>query len=95
MTVYKEIGYDGKEKLFVYGNGYYKKIYRKYKKSLNSWIDQIKKLLFKAGYTEEQAHEILNHCYDRGYFVSSNYYIKPNSLVQRIIELGYDNLNLL
>lgn len=47
MTVYKEIGYDGKEKLFVYGNGYYQKIYKQRKKSLNLWIDQLKKIYLK------------------------------------------------
>ena len=30
MTVYIETGYDGKERKFVYGNGYYRKIYKQY-----------------------------------------------------------------
>ena len=89
MTVYIETGYDGKERKFVYGNGYYRKIYKQYKKSLNAWIEQLTKLLYKAKYDKEQIHNIVNHCYDRGYFVSSNYYIKPCSLVQRVNELGY------
>ena len=28
MTVYIETGYDGKERKFVYGSGYYRKIYK-------------------------------------------------------------------
>ena len=92
MTVYVEVGYDGTEKNFVYGNGYYTKIYKQYKKSLNSWLEQFTKLLFKAKYNEEEIHDIINHCYNRGYFISSNYYVKPRSLVQRVLELGFDNL---
>ena len=83
MTVYIETGYDGKERKFVYGSGYYRKIYKQYKKSLNSWIEQLTKLLYKAKYNQEQIHNIVNHCYDRGYFVSSNYDISitgPGSL---------------
>lgn len=94
MTVYIETGYDGKERKFVYGNGYYKRIYKQHKKSLNVWIEQFTKLLLKAKYNQEQIHNIVNHCYDRGYYVSSNYYIKPRSLVQRVNELGYDDLEI-
>ena len=94
MTVYIETGYDGKERKFVYGNGYYRKIYKQYKKSLNSWIEQFTKLLCKAKYNQEQIYNIINHCYNRGYFVSSNYYIKPCSLVQRVNELGYNDLEI-
>ena len=94
MTVYIETGYDGKERKFVYGNGYYRKIYKQYKKSLNAWIEQLTKLLYKSKYNQEQIHNIINHCYDRGYFVSSNYYIKPCSLVQRVNELGYNDLEI-
>lgn len=36
MTVYIETDYDGKEREFIYGNGYYSKIYKQYKKSLNT-----------------------------------------------------------
>lgn len=94
MTVYIETGYDGKERKFVYGNGYYRKIYKQYKKSLNAWIEQLSKLLCKAKYNQDQIHNIVNHCYNRGYFVSSNYYVKPCSLVQRVNELGYDDLEI-
>lgn len=94
MTVHTETGCDGKERMFVYGNGYYTKIYKQYKKPLNLWIEQFTKLLLKSSYDEEQVHNIINHCYDRGYFVSSNYYIKPCLLVQRVNELGYDNLDV-
>lgn len=92
MTVYAEIGIDGKTRKFVYGNGYYNKIYKQYKRSLNIWIERLGKLLTKAGYNQEEMGNIITHCYNRGYFISSNYYVKPTSLVQRIIELGYDNL---
>lgn len=78
--------------MFVYGNGYYQKIYKQYKKSLNDWTERIWKLSVKAKYNQAQAKEIVDHCYDRGYFVSSNYYIKPALLVQRVIELGIDDL---
>lgn len=95
MTVYIETGYDGKERKFVYGNGYYSKIYKQYKKPLDLWIEQLARLLTKAKYNQEQTHNIINHCYGRGYFVSDNYYIKPYSLVQRVNELGYDNLEII
>lgn len=92
MTVYAEIGIDGKTRKFVCGNGYYNKIYKQYKRSLNIWIERLEKLLTKAGYNQKEMNNIITHCYNRGYFISSNYYVKPTSLVQRVNELGYDNL---
>jgi hypothetical protein len=95
LEIYIETGFDGRKRKFVYGNGYYTKIYKQYKKSLSSWIEKLQTLLRKAKYNDEQVHEIINRCYESGYFVSSNFYVKPESLVQRVLELGYKNLDIL
>ena len=90
--VYIEIGFDGKARKFVYGNGYYTKIYKQYSITCGEWASRLSDLLESKGYTKEQIKNILKYCYQRGYYVTNNYYIKPESLIQRVLELGYENL---
>ena len=92
--VYIEIGFDGKVRKFVYGNGYYTKIYKQYSRQLEDWVSRLSGLLESKRYTKEQIKNILKHCYQRGYYVTNNYYIKPASLVQRVLEVGYENLEI-
>lgn len=92
IKVYIETGFDGKARKFVYGNGYYTKIYKQYSRELNMWFLRLSTLLEKKKYNEEQITNIVRHCYKRGYYVTNNYYIKPETLVQRVLELGYSNL---
>ena len=92
--VYIETGFDGKTRKFVYGNGYYTKIYKQYSRTLEDWASRLSGLLENKRYTKEQIKNILKHCYQRGYYVTNNYYIKPASLVQRVLELGYENLEV-
>ena len=91
-TVYTEIGFDGKSRKYICGNGYYKKIYKQYSRPLYMWVTRLNNLLIKTKYNGEQIKNIINHCYKKGYYVTNNYYIKPDTLVQRVLELGYSNL---
>lgn len=92
IEVYNEIGFDGKSRRYVYGNGHYHKIYKQYSRTLDMWLTRFNNLLIKAKYSREEIEDIISHCYKRGYYVTNNYYIKPETLVQRVLELGYDNL---
>ena len=90
--VHTEIGFDGKSRKYVCGNGYYQKIYKQYSRPLDMWISRFYNLLVKARYNKEQIKKIISHCYKKGYYVTNNYYIKPETLAQRVLELGYSNL---
>ena len=94
IDVYNEIGCDGKSTKFIYGNGAYYKIYKQYSRTPGEWASRLSGLLESKRYTKEQIKNILKHCYQRGYYVTNNYYIKPASLVQRVLELGYENLEI-
>ena len=51
--VYIEIGFDGKARKFVYGNGYYTKIYKQYSRQLEDWASRLSGLLESKRYTKE------------------------------------------
>jgi len=92
ITVYQHKGYDGKIKQFVYGSGYYPYIYKQRSLVFTEWIDKLQKRLIKAKYSIEQINNIVTHCINKGYYIADKYYIKPDSLVQRINDLGYKDL---
>lgn len=92
IAVYQHKGYDGKIKQFVYGSGYYPYIYKQRSLVFTEWVDRLQKRLIKAKYNMEQINNIVTHCIDKGYYVADKYYIKPDSLVQRVNELGYKDL---
>ena len=75
--------------------GYYVKIYKQYRKTRSDWIKIFVKLLEKSKYSTEEAVEIVSNCLEKRYWISEQFYIKPSSLVQRINELGLDNLEML
>ena len=61
MTVYIETGYDGKERKFVYGNGYYRKIYKQYKKSLNNFL--FLNIIYSSNLTMEYEFHMFKYCH--------------------------------
>lgn len=89
MKIYKSIGINGKELLYVYSYDGQRYIYKERKKTLEGWMYQMAALLTKAKYNQKDIQRIISYLVEvKGYWQHENFYIKPYVLVQNLNDLG-------
>ena len=93
MEIHAFISFDDKVRYYTYAKNGQTYIYKQRKKSLEKWALQLAKKLQKAKFTSEEILYIVPYfIYQKGYWINEYFYMPEWKIVQRLCELGIEDI---
>ena len=92
MEIHAFISFDDKVRYYTYAKNGQTYIYKQRKKSLEKWALQLAKKLQKAKFNKDDIFYTLSYFYKKGYWINEYFYMPEWKIVQRLCELGIEDI---